>query len=243
MPHFIKNAPWYMNSQSDDKAVLFHQRIEDDKKKKQNIDNWYKKGVIVGRKPLTKFKKGACTNCGATTHKAKECVERPRKIGAKYTSKDIARDEINTSKQGIQLNYEGKRDRWNGYDNDQYREHIDEWNMIAQIEKDKRDANGVNEDFDNDQIITGENFSSSDPKAKGLQKNLRIREDVAKYLRNLDPNSAPYDPKSRSMKENPNPDIAEEDQQFKGDNFVKMTGDYVNLIQSEGFMLQTNHKA
>ena len=115
--------------------------------------------------------------------------------------------------------------------------------MIAQIEKDKRDANGVNEDSDNDQIITGENFSSSDPKAKGLQKNLRIREDVAKYLRNLDPNSAPYDPKSRSMKENPNPDIAEEDQQFKGDNFVKMTGDYVNLIQSEGFMLQTNHKA
>ena len=28
-------------------------------------------------------------------------------------------------------------------------------------------------------------------------RNLRIREDTAKYLRNLDPNSAHYDPKTR----------------------------------------------
>jgi pre-mRNA-processing factor SLU7 len=75
---------------------------------------------------------------------------------------------------------------------------------------------------------------------KVVQKNLRIREDTAKYLRNLNPDSAPYDPKSRSMKENPNPEKAEQDQNFKGDNFVKMSGDYVNLIQSEGFMLQAN---
>jgi len=33
----------------------------------------------------------------------------------------------------------------------------------------------------------------------------RIREDTAKYLRNLDTNSAYYDPKTRSMRENPTP--------------------------------------
>lgn len=59
----------------------------------------------------------------------------------------------------------------------------------------------------------------------------------------MDPNSAPYDPKSRSLKANPNPDIAEENQDFKGDNFVKISGDYINLIQSEGFMLDFNQKA
>ena len=63
-----------------------------------------------------KFKKGACTNCGSTTHKVKECMERPRKIGAKYTNKDIARDEINTEDQELKLGYQAKRDRWNGYD-------------------------------------------------------------------------------------------------------------------------------
>jgi pre-mRNA-processing factor SLU7 len=34
--------------------------------------------------------------------------------------------------------------------------------------------------------------------------NLRIREDTAKYLLNLDVDSSHYDPKTRSMRENPN---------------------------------------
>lgn len=37
-------------------------------------------------------------------------------------------------------------------------------------------------------------------------RNLRIREDTAKYLLNLDVNSAHYDPKTRSMREDPLPD-------------------------------------
>jgi hypothetical protein len=45
------------------------------------------------------------------------------------------------------------------------------------------------------------------------------------------------------MKQNPNPDIAEQDQAFKGDNYVKMTGDYMALIQNEGFMNDFNKKA
>lgn len=34
-----------------------------------------------------------CENCGAMTHDAKSCMERPRKAGAKWTSKNIAPDE------------------------------------------------------------------------------------------------------------------------------------------------------
>jgi len=51
---------------------------------------------------------------------------------------------------------------------------------------------------------------TKDPKVKTTIAQLRIREDTAKYLRNLDPNSAPYDGKSRSMKDNPNPMIPED---------------------------------
>ena len=43
-------------------------------------------------------------------------------------------------------------------------------------------------------------------------RNLRIREDTAKYLLDLDVNSAHYDPKSRSMREDPMPDADPSDQ-------------------------------
>lgn len=48
--------------------------------------------------------------------------------------------------------------------------------------------------------MAGQKF---DPKTRTTVRNLRIREDTAKYLYNLDPNSAFYDPKTRSMRENP----------------------------------------
>ena len=34
-----------------------------------------------------------CCSCGAMSHKTKECMERPRRIGAKFTNKYIAADE------------------------------------------------------------------------------------------------------------------------------------------------------
>lgn len=42
-----------------------------------------------------------------------------------------------------------------------------------------------------------------DSRTRITVRNLRIREDTAKYLYNLTDNSAYYDPKSRSMRENP----------------------------------------
>ena len=73
--------------------------------------NWYDRGAKTGQ--ATKFRKGACENCGAMTHKSKECVERPRTKGAKLTGKHIAADE---KIQSFDLNWEGKHDRYNGYD-------------------------------------------------------------------------------------------------------------------------------
>lgn len=42
-----------------------------------------------------------------------------------------------------------------------------------------------------------------DSRTRITVRNLRIREDTAKYLYNLNSDSAHYDPKSRSMRENP----------------------------------------
>lgn len=64
-------------------------------------------------------------------------------------------------------------------------------------------------------------------------RNLRLREDTPKYLRNLALDSAFYDPKSRSMRLNPLPDENPEDLAFAGDNFVRYSGDAVKLAQNQ----------
>ncbi|KAF9624618.1 hypothetical protein IFM89_012040 [Coptis chinensis] len=72
---------------------------------------WYDRGAKVHQ--AEKYRKGACENCGAITHDAKVCMDRPRKKGAKWTNMYIAPDEkIET----FELDYVSKRDRWNGYD-------------------------------------------------------------------------------------------------------------------------------
>lgn len=49
-------------------------------------------------------------------------MERPRQLGAKWTGKSIAPDEkIKT----FEVDYEGKQDRWNGYDAASYK-HVTE---------------------------------------------------------------------------------------------------------------------
>ena len=155
-------------NQADDEKILFHQRIGNKDKKGQSFDNWYRRGLKPDQKPASsrtdayvkklqggtaqakprshfaKFSKGACSNCGATTHNVKECTERPRKLGAKFTQKNMARDEYDTSLQNVKLNFESKRDRWNGYDPNAYKKDVvDRWRLqeelVSQIQKEKED--------------------------------------------------------------------------------------------------------
>ena len=77
---------------------------------------------------------------------------------------------------------------------------------------------------------------------KVTARNLRIREDTAKYLRNLDTSSAYYDPKSRSMRDNPNPERNPEELQFAGDNFARISGDAVQLAETQLFAWDANNK-
>ena len=83
IPRYISSAPWYLEKSDD---YLQHQRST----KEVIKGEWYDRGKANQKNVPTKFRKGACTNCGAMTHKAKECLERPRKVGAKYSGLDTA---------------------------------------------------------------------------------------------------------------------------------------------------------
>jgi len=205
----------------------------------------------------TKYRKGACENCGALTHTAKNCLERPRLRGAKLTGRGIRADEVIGE---VNLDFEGKRDRWNGYDEGQQYElvhrryaKIDAERKRLKAEKldrehrdagkrprSEHDKKGRSSDSDSD---SGSEDGGGDAAGSVIQqqthgskmsvRNLRIREDTAKYLYNLRTYSAYYDPKSRAMRSDPNPDVNPEDKDYAGDNFVRYTGDVAQLAKME----------
>ncbi|CAK90691.1 unnamed protein product (macronuclear) [Paramecium tetraurelia] len=238
MPQYIINAPWYLKEST---PSLKHQRI----RKQQNtstFDNWYQRGS-KGPNNL-KFKKGACTNCGSTTHQSKDCCERPRQIGAKFSNTDIQPDDLVSNVQG--LNYDAKRDRWNGYDPETYKSQIQEYEILEEKRKETRlqegqqtESGNLDDEFKDNG--TGEHqtqMTTRDPRTKTMTRNLRIREDKANYLLNLDVNSAYFDPKSRSLRENPNPHLPPEKQVFKGLNQIRLTGETLQMYEQERFAWQ-----
>ncbi|KAJ8254630.1 hypothetical protein GJAV_G00195170 [Gymnothorax javanicus] len=274
IPQYISSVPWYIDPSK--RPTLKHQRPQEEKQKQFSaIGEWYKRGVQ--EKPVsTKFRKGACENCGAMTHKKKDCLERPRKVGAKYTGTGMAPDEH--AQIQLALDYDGKRDRWNGYDPEEHMRIVEEYSKVdlakrtlkaqklqeelasgklvdqaassrKQLGEDEhgaqeREHNSEGEDEDkyaDDIDMPGQNFDS---KRRITVRNLRIREDIAKYLRNLDPNSAYYDPKTRAMRENPyaNTGMIPEEVGYAGDNFARYTGDTITMAQSQLFAWEAYDK-
>lgn len=172
------------------------------------------------------------------SHAVKDCVERPRKRGAKFTGKDIQADELI---QEVSNSYDAKRDRWNGYDPSEYSKIYEEYAAVDQArqalreeeidnqtstdlavarkvakvgkEKDADFGSSDEEGDDEDKYADAADAVGQklDTKTRITVRNLRIREDTAKYLMNLDPESAYYDPKTRSMRDAPHPEVMPED--------------------------------
>lgn len=190
IPSFISKKPFYIGEEDDQNDYLEHQRLQ---KAQAEQSKWYDRGKKLGP-AATRFRKGACENCGAMTHKTKECLSRPRAKGAKWTGQDIQADEII---QDVKMGWDAKRDRWNGYDSKEYKAVTDEYAELealkqAQAKKDEEDDEGEDGAKYAEESDMGRHQSTS-------TKQLRIREDTAKYLLNLDLDSAKYDPKTRSM--------------------------------------------
>ena len=77
-------------------------------------------------------------------------------------------------------------------------------------------------DFD----ATSAPVACKDERSRINTRDLRIREDTAKYLLNLDLGSAFYDPKSRSMRDDPFKHLSEAQRgTFRGDNSLLQAGD------------------
>ena len=243
IPNFIARKPFYLDDSTiSDADYLEHQRLQSLSQDTLAKSRWYDRGRKLGP-AATKFRKGACENCGAMTHRTKDCLSRPRKEGAKWTGKDIQADEVVDK---VNLGWDAKRDRWNGYDAREYSAVIKEYEELEALKKaatasDKsqpRIPDAENAEGDEE----GDEATSDDPPGKESAKygeesdmgrnqptstrNLRIREDTANYLMNLDLDSARYDPKSRSMAANvPKKNGGDGDNNPADNDFVRPAAD------------------
>mmetsp|Transcript_1782 Transcript_1782/g.5053 ORF Transcript_1782/g.5053 Transcript_1782/m.5053 type:complete len:561 (-) Transcript_1782:668-2350(-) len=268
IPQFMSQAPWYLNAEG---PGLQHQRNLKEKQKVAGVSDFIPRGQTAGP-AATKFRKGACTNCGAMTHQAKDCLDRPRKKGARFSGKDFKPDEVVVE---MGFDYAGKRDHWAQYDPSDHTHAIEahqkemeilikqhkqeQMAKLALKEKDREQrakddaAEGVDTDGDTDdeggddagpdgkldeseQLNVGTKMNANrNGGAKMSVRNLRIREDTAKYLLNLDVNSAYYDPKTHSMRENPLPDV---DHGFVPYNEERRSGDARELARLQMYEIE-----
>ena len=236
IPHYIVKAPWYVST---GQASLKHQRASTGKERPSlgvtGEDTSRVRGIT---NVATKYRKGACENCGSMTHKARECLDRPRALGAKWTGEDIRPDEF-VQESGVN-DFDGKRDRWMGYNPDDYQDVIDVFGR-REAERKRLKPDGDGKESTEDALyaeaadMPGQEV---DLKARMTVRNLRLREDTAKYLRNLDPDSAYYDPKTRSMRENPHPDKPEDQLDYLGDNQYVNTGESGDVPRMQVFAWQ-----
>ncbi|CEP01080.1 hypothetical protein PBRA_008392, partial [Plasmodiophora brassicae] len=88
---------------------------------------------------------------------------------------------------------------------------------------------------DDDDADAGVVVQKRDARTRTTVRNLRIREDRAKYLINLDVDSAYYDSKSRSMRDNPyaGTGVGADQVAYAGDNFVRASGDVHDFHHEE----------
>ena len=225
VPKYIVKKPWYKDEG------------EEDTKADESIPNIPKRNSTLYSTTATKYRKGSCKNCGSMTHKAKECLDRPRKKGAKWTGENIQPDEYLDQ---AKLDFDGKRDRWGNYDPEEYQNVVDNYEELEKKRKKVLEADLKRKLMSGEvsQVQAAVDLSDDERYAEKVDmpgqkvdmeqhtrvtvRNLRIREDTAKYLRNLDTESAYYDPKSRSMRENP---YSHTDSTFIGDNVYENTGD------------------
>lgn len=238
IPSFIAKKPFYVDDDAD-VDYLEHQRLQ---KATPDQSKWYDRGKRAGP-AATKYRKGACENCGAMTHKTKECLSRPRKQGAKWTGKDIQADEL---LQNVDMGWDAKRDRWNGYDASEYRQVVGEYEEMEALKKaakESSDLKKLGEDGDEapDSDIRYAEESDMGRQQSTATRNLRIREDTAKYLLNLDLDSAKYDPKTRRMV-----DMGAQDDQASAlvaeENFVRASGDAAEFEKAQQYAWESQEK-
>lgn len=206
--------------QSQDKKKLFDIENNREAKVGGGINDKFVKKQVINVENYNKYKTQTtehkfCENCGQMGHLKKDCLERPRKIRNKNVPVRNGNEQeedktVLTIRDDEDLDWDAKKDRWYGYTGEDYDSIVHKW----QASNNEITSKSVtSNEYDQDEEI--ELFKLGLMKdAKGLlrqrefseqERNLgrttvRLREDKAAYLNDINSFRMKYDPKSRVYK-------------------------------------------
>ncbi|CCH46224.1 Pre-mRNA-splicing factor [Wickerhamomyces ciferrii] len=238
VPKYIKDVPWFQE-QTNPNDYLSHHR--NGNKEEEILNSEPKIGAGIKDEfisvqpevqPKPKFKKlrgkKGCLNCGGIDHDQKNCLEKPGK--SKINNK-VEKPILN--KRNEELDYDGQRDRWYGYDSKDYKKYLTNWE-IKQKEKENEADNTKQYDTDEEielkELGLDHDLEFINTEKQPGEKTIRIREDKAIYLQNYTNDNITYDPKSRMIRDQSTGFFNEQNL------FVKhMTGDALKYEKTKTF--------
>lgn len=97
-------------------------------KKKDCLEVKWKKQTFVVKMISNPVHGATSVFINLTICRSRLFQQRPRKVGAKFTGTGIAPDEH--SQVQLDLDYDGKRDRWNGYDPEEHQRIVEEYAKV-----------------------------------------------------------------------------------------------------------------
>ncbi|SMN21134.1 similar to Saccharomyces cerevisiae YDR088C SLU7 RNA splicing factor [Maudiozyma saulgeensis] len=221
LPRYITSKPWYYNGDKSEDYLSHHRQshnegnlldIENNNEAKHGLgihDTFINNNKGINQKKRTG--KPTCTNCGSFDHIKKDCMERPRKMQQikNMASRIPLNGQVMNDKE---MDWDARKDRWFGYSGKEYNDTLAKWeaNKIQGKNSSNNNNQGDNQgEYDTDeeveytklQLGNYKRIKESENKEKGSTA-IRIREDKAAYLNDLNSETTNYDPKSRLYKDN-----------------------------------------
>ncbi|KAM3161062.1 Pre-mRNA-splicing factor SLU7 [Lachancea thermotolerans] len=253
IPKYIKDQPWFYKSSAEGSAenedYLAHHRRHGRPDSDLDIDNnaepkigrgirdEYEQYTGVSR---PRFAKAKCLNCGAADHISRDCLEAPRKRKA-YTEARTRTAVVRRKE--IDGNWDARRDRWFGYEGKEYENVLQKWENSAAKQRDQAAGDGdIADELDTDEEIelaalglfkdeaTGA-VAADDEQGSKLRASVRLREDRAAYLNDINSETINYDPKSRLYKSDTLGEVDSESKMFHR----HLTGESLELSKLSRF--------
>lgn len=230
VPHTIAQAPWYYGATG---PTLAHQRKAPQVADGVLVDS-VDAVVVVGK--AKRFEAGSCKNCGSRTHKASECFQAKKRVGAVYTDKVTGADvQLHRSEKS----YAQKRDRYVGdvgVDLLRHSGHEEDTTEGTTTRAGNSDGSGKGETGGTaggapapvaQRRRVEDVFAARTAQHGGVE----IKE-LPKYLESLEDHSGLFfDPRTGSMRGNPN--VHDPTKAFQGDLERYRSGDYYNYIETQ----------